>query len=112
VGDKIEIELEGGQIKRVRPKDIKLLHPGPLSSLADLGPREGELTEAWELLERDETTLGEVDALALEKALLQFEICASDETLAELETVLMRPKLDLMSGPTYDGNSLPDSGKG
>ncbi|WP_133510652.1 putative toxin-antitoxin system toxin component, PIN family [Candidatus Thiosymbion oneisti] len=35
-----------------------------------------------------------VPALALEKALLQFEICASDETLAELETVLMRPKFD------------------
>lgn len=35
-----------------------------------------------------------VPALALEKALLQFEICASDETLTELETVLMRPKFD------------------
>jgi putative PIN family toxin of toxin-antitoxin system len=35
-----------------------------------------------------------VPALALEKALLQFEICASDETMAELETVLMRPKFD------------------
>ncbi|WP_165742279.1 PIN domain-containing protein [Candidatus Thiosymbion oneisti] len=35
-----------------------------------------------------------VPALALEKALLQFKICASDETLAELETVLMRPKFD------------------
>jgi len=35
-----------------------------------------------------------VPALALEKALLQFEICASDETLAGLETVLMRPKFD------------------
>jgi len=35
-----------------------------------------------------------VPALALEKALLQFEICASDEAVAELETVLMRPKFD------------------
>jgi len=35
-----------------------------------------------------------VPALALEKALLQFEVCASDETLEELETVLMRPKFD------------------
>jgi putative PIN family toxin of toxin-antitoxin system len=35
-----------------------------------------------------------VPALALEKALLQFEICASDETMVELETVLMRPKFD------------------
>lgn len=35
-----------------------------------------------------------IPALALEKALLQFEVCASDETLAELETVLMRSKFD------------------
>jgi uncharacterized protein len=35
-----------------------------------------------------------VPALALEKALLQFEVCACGETLAELETVLMRPKFD------------------
>jgi uncharacterized protein len=35
-----------------------------------------------------------VPALAFEKALLQFEICASAETLAELATVLLRPKLD------------------
>jgi len=35
-----------------------------------------------------------VPALALEKALLQFEVCASEATLAELETVLMRPKFD------------------
>jgi len=35
-----------------------------------------------------------VPALALEKALLHFEVCASEETLAELETVLLRPKFD------------------
>jgi putative PIN family toxin of toxin-antitoxin system len=35
-----------------------------------------------------------VPALALEKALLQFEVCASDETLAELTLVLKRSKLD------------------
>ena len=35
-----------------------------------------------------------VPALALEKALLQFEICACDDTLAELETVLKRAKFD------------------
>lgn len=35
-----------------------------------------------------------VPALAFEKALLQFEVCASDETLAELSTVLMRSELD------------------
>lgn len=35
-----------------------------------------------------------VPALALEKALLHFEVCVSDETLIELETVLLRPKFD------------------
>ncbi|MBI4756147.1 MAG: putative toxin-antitoxin system toxin component, PIN family [Betaproteobacteria bacterium] len=33
-------------------------------------------------------------ALALEKALLHFELCVSDATLAELATVLLRPKFD------------------
>jgi len=63
LGDKLDIELKSGQIKRVRPKDIKLLHPGPLYSLADLGPREGELAETWELLEGGETDLGELAEL-------------------------------------------------
>ena len=35
-----------------------------------------------------------VPALALEKALLHFEVCASDETWAELETVLLCAKFD------------------
>ena len=35
-GEKITIELEGAKRKRVRPKDITLLHPGPLASLAGL----------------------------------------------------------------------------
>ena len=35
-----------------------------------------------------------VPALALEKALLLFDVCASTETLAELEAVLMRTKFD------------------
>lgn len=35
-----------------------------------------------------------VPALALEKALLQFDVCVSEETWAELEEVLMRPKFD------------------
>lgn len=35
-----------------------------------------------------------VPALALEKALLQFDVCVSDETLRELATVLLRSKFD------------------
>jgi exoribonuclease-2 len=60
VGEKIEIEIEGGQTKRVRPKDIVLLHPGPLHRLADLTPRSGQWEEARELLEGAETDLKEL----------------------------------------------------
>lgn len=67
LGEKIEIELEGGQVKRVRPKDIALLHPGPLRSLSDLAPREGELAEAWELLEGAETNLSELAELMFDE---------------------------------------------
>ncbi|WP_295882699.1 RNB domain-containing ribonuclease [uncultured Thiohalocapsa sp.] len=64
VGEKIEIELEGGQSKRVRPKDITPLHPGPLKRLAELGePGAGQLQEAWELLEGAETDLKELAEL-------------------------------------------------
>lgn len=60
LGEKVEIELEGGQTKRVRPKDIEPLHPGPLASLAELAPRQGSLAEAWELLEGGATDLKEL----------------------------------------------------
>ncbi len=63
LGDKIEIELEGGETKRVRPKDIVLLHPGPVHSLSELVPLDGELDAAWELLEGSETTLRDLAEL-------------------------------------------------
>lgn len=50
VTDKLEIELESGKTQRVRPKDVMLLHPGPLGSLAELPSRAGEVEDAWELL--------------------------------------------------------------
>lgn len=64
--EKIEIELEGGQTKRVRPKDILALHPGPLPRLDDLQaltPQAGDAQEAWELLEGETTTLSELAGL-------------------------------------------------
>ncbi len=61
--DKIEIELEGGKTKRVRDKDITLLHPGPLNSLNDLTPRGGEVEENWELLEGSTTEIRELTEL-------------------------------------------------
>ena len=66
VGEKIEIQLEGGQTKRVRAKDVELLHPGPLRSLADLVPQRGEPEAAWELLEGGETNLKDLAELAFD----------------------------------------------
>ncbi len=67
IGEKIEIELEGGQTKRVRPKDVEPLHPGPLARLADLNGGgeldQGGLDDAWELLEGAETNLQELAEL-------------------------------------------------
>jgi exoribonuclease-2 len=63
VDDKIEIELAEGKNKRVRPKDLSLLHPGPLHRLTDLTPRSGEIQEAWELLTGSETDLQELAEL-------------------------------------------------
>jgi exoribonuclease-2 len=63
VTDKVEIELEGGKIKRVRDKDVVVLHPGPLRSLAELTPCNGEVEENWELLEDSTTELKELTEL-------------------------------------------------
>ena len=40
-----------------------------------------------------------VPALALEKALLNFDVCVSRDTLAELATVLLRSKFDRYAPP-------------
>ncbi len=57
VGEKVEIQLEGGVSKRVRPKDITLLHPGPITHLSQLEEPEGDFLEAWELLFGETATL-------------------------------------------------------
>jgi exoribonuclease-2 len=61
---KLTIALPDGETLRVRPKDVDLLHPGPLESLDDLHPREGEMRTAWELLSGLTTTLPELTELA------------------------------------------------
>lgn len=62
-GEKIEIDVGGGATKRVRPKDIDVLHPGPIQSLGELAECEGEALEAWELLEGGTTDLKELAEL-------------------------------------------------
>ncbi len=62
-GDKIEIELADGKTKRVRDKDVIILHPGPLTSLEDLGRNKADPQEAWELLEGEHTNLSDLAEL-------------------------------------------------
>ncbi len=64
VSDRIEVELESGEVVKVRPKDVVLLHPGPLASLADLKPQQGEVQAAWEILSGAQTRLPELAELA------------------------------------------------
>ncbi|MCP5141756.1 MAG: RNB domain-containing ribonuclease [Gammaproteobacteria bacterium] len=66
VADKIEIITADGQSKRVRDKDVTLLHPGPVRTLpgddvADIG--DDTLAETWELLDGEVTTLTELAEL-------------------------------------------------
>ncbi len=63
VGEKIEIELAGGKSRKVRPKDVSLLHPGPLNSLAALEAPEANVEEAWELLQGEQPTFEELAEL-------------------------------------------------
>jgi exoribonuclease-2 len=63
-GERLEIEVEGSKSLKVRAKDITLLHPGPIESLGDLQPQEGDLETAWELLAGSTTNLAELTELA------------------------------------------------
>ncbi len=63
VSDKLELELDDGKTQRVRPKDVMLLHPGPLSSLNQLASPAGEVEEAWELLAGSTTRIAELAEL-------------------------------------------------
>src|SRR5512133_1420399 len=61
--ERLEIELEGGETARVRPKDVELLHPGPLASLKDLRPVAGEVQTAWEILAGETIRLADLAEL-------------------------------------------------
>lgn len=63
ITDKIDIELEGGKTKRVRDRDIELLHPGPTPGLKSLDAPEPNLEEAWELIEGERVSLPELAEL-------------------------------------------------
>lgn len=63
-GEKMTLELAGGETLKVRPKDVALLHPGPCKTLAELKPTDGDVRTAWEILAGDSTTLAELAELA------------------------------------------------
>lgn len=64
VTDRIEVELENGEVHKVRPKDVALLHPGPITSLKELKNQPGEIEAAWEILAGAQTSLAELAELA------------------------------------------------
>ena len=63
IGEKIDIRVANGKDRKVRPKDIQVLHPGPLQSLASLRPLEGNVEEAWELLQGEQPGFAELAEL-------------------------------------------------
>lgn len=64
LGERIDIQLENHEVVRVRPKDITLLHPGPVKDLAGLTIEgEGDLQAAWEILAGEETNLKDLAEL-------------------------------------------------
>jgi exoribonuclease-2 len=67
MADKIEIRFEDGKSKRVRDKDISLLHPGPVKDLKALDAGQGNVEEAWELLQGETASIEEVAELVYEE---------------------------------------------
>lgn len=63
-GEKLILELEDGESVKVRPKDVTLLHPGPLASLAALRAPAGDPQTAWEILAGATVSLEELAELA------------------------------------------------
>lgn len=61
---KLTIELASGEQLSVRPKDVAVLHPGPVADPRRLPPPDGDPVTAWELLDSGHTTLPELTELA------------------------------------------------
>ncbi len=64
LNDKIEILFQAGNTKKVRDKDITLLHPGPVQNFDFLKAAvEGNVQDAWELLQGEQASLADVAEL-------------------------------------------------
>ncbi|MDC7233240.1 MAG: RNB domain-containing ribonuclease [Spirochaetales bacterium] len=64
LSDKIVIALPDGKEKKVRPKDIFVLHPGPVKTINDIQVPPSQTEEAWELLQGESPSLQELAELA------------------------------------------------
>ncbi|MEA3337424.1 MAG: RNB domain-containing ribonuclease [Chloroflexota bacterium] len=65
LGDRLELDTVKGPVRRIRPKDVVLLHPGPVKDLGELQTTDaGELVTAWGLLAGETTDLAELTELA------------------------------------------------
>lgn len=63
-GDKLALTLAEGGTKRVRPKDVAVLHPGPVADVRSLDAGAGEIEEAWEAFAGEALTLADLAELA------------------------------------------------
>jgi len=63
IGEKITIQIEPKKAKRVRDKDIELLHSGPIADASKLIAEPVDVEEAWELLEGDSCNLADLSDL-------------------------------------------------
>lgn len=82
-GDKFDITTQDRKQFRVREKDISLLHPGPVTSLTQLQPPDGDIDTACELLAGQTSTLQELAELAFDTfspaaALMVWELLETD----------------------------------
>src|SRR5574344_1594711 len=61
--DKIEIRIDGGGVKSVRPKDVEFLHPGPVETLPPPELPEPDCREIAELMESETFTFADFTGL-------------------------------------------------
>ncbi len=64
---KVDIKLIDGDSLSVRPKDVLLLHPGPIHNFNELTAPDGDVEIAWELLAGETTTLPDLAELAFDE---------------------------------------------
>ncbi len=64
IGRRIQVELPTGETVLVRPKDLVLLHPGPIHDLSELRPTTADVRTTWELLAGKRVNMRQLAELA------------------------------------------------